>query len=391
MKKVYIIISVLGLLTACRAPVLEETISCADPFSGEQVTRSNTYNQILDEYTTKGIPGISLLIENSEGTYVRSVGQADINNDRDMLACHIGKVGSITKLFMGILSHQLIEEGVISLDDPVTKWLSSDITSRLPNAECATLGQLLNHTACIYDLTSAQAYTLDILNNPNTTRSADDLLAFAYDQEAPCACGEKPNYSNTHTLLVSLMLESATGKSHDQLLEEYIIQPLGLDNTLYYDHSEPLPETTTHGYLDLANAGRGLTDVTDWNTGSGHGYTGIYTNVFDLQKLMNALFKTSSLLSENSFDRMFSNFNIVEDGSWATCYGAGKNFLEKGEDNFSYGHGGADLGYSAGAYYFPNQNVTLCFTINYGRNLRTDLGDEVGDFIDEISNAVIGL
>lgn len=390
MTRVYIILFILSLLLACKAPVLEETSVCTGNFIGDQVSKTDTFNTIIQRYIDRGVPGISVLIDSDEGTYVHAAGMADIVGDQALLPCHIGKVGSITKFFMGVLSNRLVEEGAVSLDDPITKWLATDITSRLENADCATLGSLLNHTACIYDLVSDQSYTLDILNNPNTTRSADDLLRFAYGKKAPCACGEKPAYSNTHTLLVSLILEAATGKSHAQLLDEYIITPINLTNTYYYDHSIPLRESTTHGYLDIANQGRGLTDVTDWNTGSGHGYTGIYSNVFDLQIFMNAVFKENSLFSEDTRNRMFSDFKITDDGSWEACYGAGKNFLEKGESNFSYGHGGADLGYSAGAYFFPNQNVTLCFTINYGRNLQTDLGDEVSDFIEAISDAAIG-
>jgi D-alanyl-D-alanine carboxypeptidase len=290
---------------------------------------------------------------------------------------------------MGVLSHQLIDEGVFSLDDPISQWLDADMVSKLPNASCATVGQLLNHSACIYDLTSNQAYTLAILNNPNTPRSAEELLEFAYNQAAPCQCGERADYSNTHTLLLSLVMEAATGQPHGELLQRYIIEPLGLNNTVYYDHSYTLPPTTTHGYLDLNNRGRGLTDVTDWNTGSGYGYTGVYSNVFDLHTFVKALFEDNILLTESSRNRMFSDFLEVEDGSWATCYGAGMNFLEKGQDSTALGHGGADLGYSAGAYYFSNQQTYLCFTINYGRNLETDLGDIVGDFIDDISDAAI--
>lgn len=390
MRNSLLYIFLLSIITSCTAPVLETTAPCTDPLTSDQVSRADRYNQLIEDYTTLGIPGIAVLIADQEGVWVKASGQADIVNDVDLRACHIGKLGSITKLFMGVLSHQLIDEGYFTLDDPINQWLSAEMVSRLPNAECATVGQLLNHSACIYDLTSNQGYTLAVLNNPNTTRSAEELLAFAYGQDAPCQCGEKSDYSNTHTLLLSLVMEAATGKSHLGLMNDYIIEPLGLDNTFYYDHSYPLPPTATHGYLDLANQGRGLTDVTDWNTGSGHGYTGLYSNVFDLYTFQKALYEGNILLSDASRDRMFSDFIEVDGGSWAPCYGAGKYFLEEGQDSTAFGHGGADLGYSAGTYYFPNQKTYLCFTVNYGRNLETDLGDIVEDFIDDVSDAAIG-
>jgi D-alanyl-D-alanine carboxypeptidase len=101
-------------------------------------------------------------------------------------------------------------------------------------------------------------------------------------------------YSNSNTILVTMIMEAATKKKHADLLREKILQPLNLQHTLYQPH-DALPNSVAQGYYDLYN-NKTMVNVSNLVTGSGNGYGGIYSNLFDLQKFINAVLVNKSFL-----------------------------------------------------------------------------------------------
>ena len=63
---------------------------------------------------------------------------------------------------------QLIEDGVFTLDDPVSQWLDADLIEKVSNANQVSIRQLLNHTSGIYDVITDNAFYLDILKRMDT-------------------------------------------------------------------------------------------------------------------------------------------------------------------------------------------------------------------------------
>ena len=84
-----------------------------------------------------------------------------------------------------------------------------------------------------------------------------------------------------------MILERQTGKKHADLLKQYITIPLALTNTYYQPHDQ-LPPSVAQGYFDLYN-NQTIVNVSNLVTGSGNGYGGIFSNLFDLFKFENAL------------------------------------------------------------------------------------------------------
>jgi len=66
-----------------------------------------------------------------------------------------------------------------------------------------------------------------------------------------------------------------------------------------------------------------------------------------------------------------------------------KDFLERSSDEYAYGHRGRDLAYSADAFYFPNQDVTMCFIVNYGTNGETALKKVFLDFRSALVDVIM--
>ena len=350
--------------------------------------KNTALKALLEKYKKKGLPGISLLVRDSKGTWIGAAGKADIENNIDFVPGTISKAASITKLFMGTLVFKLMEDSVNTgigykdLNKKINAWLPSRITNKLPNGNLITLGQCMKHETGIPDVIDQDPFYLAVLNNPNKKWTQEELLEFIYDKTPLFSPGDTAIYSNTNTVLVTMVIEAQTGKKHSGLLKQYIIDPLGLKQTLYQPHDD-LPNSVAQGYFDLYNNNT-IVNVSNLVSGSGNGYGGIYSNLFDLYKFADALILKQTLLKPSSWSLMQTYGKEDEDNRYG--YGIQKSYLSRGI-NYGIGHKGRDLGYTANLFYYPNKGVLNIFFINYG----TDADSKLKDVFKEFSNELLDI
>lgn len=347
------------------------------------------YQAILDEYTRKGLPGISIAVRDQHGLWMGASGKADIEENVAMTPCHISKAASITKLFVGTTVHLLVEDGVLSYDDPLSKWLPAKYLDKVENAKQATIRQCLNHTSGIADVISDQAFYLSVLNDPDRFWEETELLTFVEGDEPLFPIGTSVEYSNTNFLYLAMVIEAATGRPHHEVVRDKILHPLGLHDTYYYWHEEPPLHRVAQGYYDLYNNGT-ILNLTNYNTGSGNGYGGMYSTVFDLKNFAEALFREQTVLQNATLQNMLT-FTPEEEGTHrANGLGVFKDFLDRAPSEYAYGHRGRDLAYTADLFYFPNQDITFAYLINYGTDADSALKDVFFDFRKAIVDAMMG-
>lgn len=386
MRKYLYTLIVLLVFSACQDVAVPPTQTCDIDFvdSSSLHPKAAVYQNIVNNYVKKGLPGVVLYIRDSSGVWIGSAGKADIKQNINMAPCVVSKVASVTKMFVGTVAHMMAEEGKLDYDDPIAAYLPSEVVDKVANAKCATIRQLMNHTSGIYDLTTSSTFYLEVLNNPDQTWESEELIKFAYGKDANFSCGTKADYSNTNTLLLGMILNKIAGRPHHQLVQERILNPLGLKHTYYYSNV-PLPANTAQGYFDLYNNGT-IVNVTNYNTGSGNGYGGMYASVRDIALFADALFRDRTLLKPATMDEMLT-FN-EEDPYVFLGLSAMKRFSYKGDTKFAYGHTGRDLGYSADCFYFPNQKTTMTFIVNYGTNAKSGLKQTFLDFEDAVIDEI---
>ena len=340
---------------------------------------------LLDKYKKKGLPGISLLVKDANGTWIGAAGKADIENNIDFVPGTVSKAASITKLFMGTLVFKLMEDstntgmGYRALDKKISDWLPPRITNKIANGNLITLGQCLKHETGIPDIIEEDPFYLAVLNHPNKKWTQEELLDFIYEKPALFSPGDTAIYSNTNTILVTMVMEAQTHKKHSDLLKEYILNPLGLTQTFYQPHDQ-LPNSVAQGYYDLYNNNT-IVNVSNLVTGSGNGYGGLYSNLFDLYKFADALMLKQTLLKSTSWSLMQTYGKEDEDNRYG--YGIQKSYLTRGI-NYGIGHKGRDVGYTANLFYYPNKGVLNIFFINYGTDGDSDLKDVFREFSNEL-------
>jgi D-alanyl-D-alanine carboxypeptidase len=279
---------------------------------------------------------------------------------------------------------KLQEEGKININDPISKYISNDILKKIKNAEGKTIRNLMTHTTGIFDVITSSDFYLAVLNNPNKNWTQEELLQYVYGVDGYELNNPYPaRYSSTNTLLLSMCIEKATGIKHNVLLREKILDPLGMSDT-YYQGRENLPSSAAQGYFDLHNNGT-IVNVSNLITGSGNGYGGIFSNVFDLNKFIRALLIDKTILTQASLDTMLTF--VQEDDDFFTGVGIIKKFTTKSA--YGIGHTGRDLGYVADLFYFPQRNITMIFFVNYGTDGESALKPVFLDFESELVDKIL--
>lgn len=384
-KSIIVLLSVLFIASCKKADVVSTVaVECNPIYNSAAHPKNTAFTNLMNKYIAKGLPGMSILVEDSNGVWVGSAGLADINNNIAYTPCHISKGGSITKIFMGVLFFKLQEEGKINMEDPVSMYIDESILSKLKYTGEMKVKNLLNHTTGLFDVITSSDFYLAVINNPNKQWEAEELLEYVYGVEAyPLGQPYNARYSSTNTLLLSMCIEKATGVKHNVLLREKVLDPLGLTNT-YYQGRETIPNDAAQGYYDLHNNGT-IVNVSNLITGSGNGFTGIFSNVFDYYHFIKALFVDKTVLSQTSLDSMLTF--IQEDDDYYTGYGVVKRFTDK--PAYGIGHTGRDLGYVADLFYFPQRGITMAFCVNYGTDGDSFLKPVFLDFESELVDEIL--
>lgn len=377
-------------LAACTPERIGPSVACtADPALPSAAThpKAAAIQALMDRYVAKGLPGVTVLIADSNGLWYGSAGYASLEDQVPMQPCHLNKLGSVTKMMMGALVWTYIQEGQLDIDAPIGTYIP-EVAAGLPYGDEITLGMLLDHSSGIYDIARDLNFNLAVINDFSRSWTAEEILAYVEGKAATHRPGTAVNYSNTNTLLEGMILEAITGRPHAALLQERIFDPLGMNSTVYYAYDRDFPVAhLAQGYLDLHNDGGGIQNISALNPGSGNGYTGVYATVTDLYRFMRALLAEPVLISPENLAFIAQRGRDTPGGSWRSSPGAihdeFRDVLPAGVH--AYGHAGGDIGYSANLNYLPHNGTIFAATYNYGTNLSTPMGGE----LDALRDALI--
>ena len=223
-------------------------------------------------------PGLSIVIvKNGAMTYSRSKGMADIARASPIGETTVFEIASLTKIMTALAVMQLRDANLITLSDPVGKWLP-----QLPRAWAGiTIHQLLSHQSGIPDYMShisvTEAARLDGVTN-------EVLLArFAADSRLNFAPGTKGEYSNSNYVLLAEIIGRASGRSYAQYVQDRILTPLGMGSTYIYGNGVAQPG------VEALNFSRGTTPNPFNATFATVGAIGVHSSTADMATLVRAV------------------------------------------------------------------------------------------------------
>jgi D-alanyl-D-alanine carboxypeptidase len=176
------------------------------------------------------------------GSWVSVTGVADTATQAPVSADETWPLRSITKSFTVTLVLQLVDDGELSLDDTVGQYVDG-----VPNGDRITIRELANMTSGLAEYTN-EAFIDDFVADPTRVFTLDELNAYAFADPPQFEPGAEHVYTNTNTNVLGSVVEAVTGQPFDQVLEERILRPLGLDATAYLADGSPWAEPHATGY-----------------------------------------------------------------------------------------------------------------------------------------------
>ena len=315
-------------------------------------------------------PGVQVVIAYGGGwTWTARAGFANVSTRQAVSPTTLYNAGSITKTFVAALILQLVNQGLIGLDDPLSRWLPG-----LPYAPDVTIRELLNHTSGIDDAFNHAALLKAIDAAKRSPWSLDQVLAFV--KKPYFAAGTGWAYSNTNYILLGRVIELATGQTVASLLRQRFFVPLGLTHT-YLESEEPAAGGVAHGY-DFTGHGWSIRDDSDGTTylpytslATAIGTAGsLVTTAGDLALWSQALYG-GRVLSPAMLAQMV-NFTTTVPFHPRWPYGLG--VMRISLDGFgSWGHSGTLSGFRSVMRYFPAGRLSIVVMTNINGAMPDDV------------------
>jgi len=335
--------------------------------SGGLVWADQTDDYLREQMQSHRIPGAALLIL-KDGNPLKSAsyGLANLELNVPVKPETVFEIGSISKQFTATCILLLQQDGKLSVEDKIGKYLK-DIPDAWTNV---TIRHLLSHTSGVKSYTGLSGFEL----TEHLTQA--QFIKKLGAQPLEFQPGDSWKYSNSGFSLLGYIVENVSGKSYWQFLRERILQPLGMSGTTDRN-PEIIVTNRASGYEQTnrvhINRDYDLTDV--FSAGA------IASTIGDLAKWSAAL-DGETILSSASKAAAWKQQRL--NNGKATSYGMGW-FIESVENHRTIGHGGSTSGFSASIQRFPDFDLAVIVLTNTDEQIATTLAKKIATFYFEKS------
>ena len=354
--------------------------SCVQRSASEdaRVGAASELQSFLDQGVAMGIPGIAGAVATSEGVVWSGVaGMADLQTGTPVRSDMLFGIGSITKTFVAVVTMQLAEEGRLDLNATAANLLGSAVDG-IPNADVATIAQLLNHTGGVPSWEDDPAWIRD---GRGATLEAGriwgktETLPYITGHEPLAAPGVAYSYANTNYTLLGMIIEQVTGEEAVDEIHRRILDPLGLAD-IHLEGFEPVPaEQLPHRYHWATSTFRehagvnpafsdvraDLIDVSSSNLSVEWTAGGMVASAQDLARYVVAL-RDGLLLKPESMDFMLDWFPAGD----GVQIGHNVFRSEYPDGLVLIGHSGSVLGFTGSMYWIEGADVVVAVVANVG-------------------------
>lgn len=303
---------------------------------------------------------------NDDAVWEDAAGYSVLTPEVEVTTAHKYEIGSITKTLTSACVLQLVDEGILHLDDSVFTWLDP-----IPFVDSTiTIRQLLQHKSGLYEVLSNADLQPTLLLDQDSIWQAKDVIN-TFIQPAFDEPGSTWSYCNTGYFMLGMIIEAATGNPFYEEIRSRFLDPLAL-NSIGIPSFESYTGPIAHVWLDIT--GDGVTDDAhffyyNWLSlnSAVAAAGGYYSTPEDITKWMRSYLRgdlhSPEILAE-------AETTVTAPGLPGT-YGLGliaKTFL----GYQVYGHGG-DLSYSANSWYFPDFDLSITVMNNDAEIISWDL------------------
>lgn len=322
-------------------------------------------DRLFEKWNRPNSPGCAVAVmKDGQIVYQKGYGMADLDHEVPITPATVFHVASVSKQFTAAAIALLAEQGKLSLDDPVRKYVPE-----LPDfGKPITIRHLVHHTSGLRDQWSLLGlwgwrYSLDLITDE------DVMYVMARQRDLNFTPGDRHLYSNTGYTLMALIVKKVSGQTLREFTSANFFGPLGMKNTHFRDDHAEIVKNMAYGYVPARDTFK--LSITNFDT---TGATSLLTTVEDLAR----------------WDENFYTARVGGKGFIAQLLERGK--LKSGEQiPYAFGlthakyrgltvveHSGGDAGYRAHLMRFPEQHFSvacLCNTSNNPGQLSRQVAD----------------
>jgi peptidoglycan/LPS O-acetylase OafA/YrhL/CubicO group peptidase (beta-lactamase class C family) len=354
--------------------------STPTPLPALDAALTDEFQDLLDNVVDDGfVPGMVLSVSvPGYAPWSGASGLADRAQGRAMVPDTPVRIASVSKMFTAVVVLQLVEEGRLTLDEPIATWLPDSV----PGGSRITVRQLLQHTTGLYDYLEDRTLIGEMQRDTRYVWEPQELVDYA--SRFPQRAIGRWDYSSTNYVVLGMLVERVTGQPLAQQVRQRIFDPLGMRHAAFLPQ-EPAPTMLAHGY-SYEN------DLTTSSMSFAFATANLAMTTSDLERFGRALF-SEGLLQAETRDIMLGQF-VSGRGQYdmpALEYGLGvmRNRLAIGPaangdqrpaaTNLVLGHIGGYGGFRSILWYAPDSGVVIAIGLNQAQTDPNDLAAAVLD------------
>lgn len=321
----------------------------SSPIFAQPVWEAQVDSLLSHQFKKDGTGAAAIIAQQGKIIYHKAFGMADLENNVPMRPEMVFRFGSITKQITAVAVLKLMEEGKVSLQDPLTKYIP-DYPSP---GEKVTIEHLLTHTSGIPSYTDMPIFDEAFMRKDLTPLELIDVFKKEPFEFQP---GEKWYYNNSAYVILGHIIEKVTGKSYGDYIEQEIFKPLGMKNSLYGSNTRIIPNKAQgygsgkKGYQHDAY----LSMTLPYSAGS------LMGTVEDIY-LWNKGIHEGKLVKKETLEKAFTEYKLTNGRE--THYGYGWGIGEMNNDRVLE-HSGGINGYLTNALYIPSKDLFIAVFSN---------------------------
>lgn len=321
--------------------VLSTFVTAQNLITAEKQHKINDYI----EYLEKGnqIIGTLSISEKGKEVFHKNFGQKNTDSKGIDIENLRYNIGSISKMFTGVLLAQLEEKGQISYEETLATYFPD-----MPNAKNIKLKNMLNHTSGLGDFLMKSDGSVKWLTKPVATQA---ILKEIKLQDTLFDVGKKMQYSNSAYYLVTKILEKKYNQSFKEIVKNQIINPLKMEHTSAYDIGDSFDNVAVP-YEKRKNKWETVKDLHFPNV---IGVGDMISTTKDLNIFMNALY-AGKLIDLSTLSKISPNKGKQ--------FGYGIMVCKFGKNKVAHGHSGGTYGINSLAVFQLDDKLALSYTIN---------------------------
>jgi len=347
--------------------LLVSTVASAQTPAAPASDLTERVDKVFEKWNRTDSPGCALsVMKDGRIIYKHGYGMADLDHNVTITPSTVFHVASMSKQFTAASILLLAQQGKLSLDDDVRKYIPE-----LPDfGSLITIRHLIHHTSGLRDQwnlleLAGWRYSLDLITD-------DDVMSVLTTQkDLNFKPGEKHVYCNTGYTLLAIIVKRVSGMSFREFTTKNIFEPLGMTHTFFRDDHAMIVKNNAYGY-ESEDGGPFRLGLTNFDTA---GATSLHTTVEDLalwdENFYHPLVGGPSF-REQMLQRGKLNNGEILDYAFGLAVGKYKGLP-------TVDHSGGDAGFRSDMTRFPEQHFSVAVLCNYAGTNPSSLARSVAD------------